>query len=224
MNYYDTVYGNGQKQESAVAMDKQNDSGERIYVISCRDGDSHILNLIQDVKKSSDGGHSFDVVVDPDKDEKGNKHFVDGDGSDQIHSITSTNADLDLRKVLLSGIKDISCVAGSAIADPSYPDRNLEDPVEALKKIESKCNTLLSGNGISFGWGIKDALVTLIKNTKNGIKNCDNPPRPEWTPKEELEFILWSLKKHYGELVESQQKDTDAVAPAPEETVVDKEQ
>lgn len=158
MNYYDSVYG---QQQPAIAMDKRSpsDTGEKIYVITCHDADGQLLRLLQSVQKAGNCGHSFDIVVDPDSKDK-ETIFWDGDGSDRISTITSTNAELDLRKVLLANINTIRNIARPAIPDPDELDKKLDDPIEALKKIEYSCDALLDGNSIDFG-SDRDSLITV---------------------------------------------------------------
>lgn len=205
MNYYDSIY---KQQKTAVAMDKKapSQTGEKIYVITCHDADGQLLKLLQTVRDAGNCGHSFDIVVDPDAKEK-TTIFWDGDGSDRISSITSNNAELDLRKVLLANINTMRCIARHAIPDPDEPDKKLDNPIEAIKKIEYTCDTLLDGNSIDFGNGVKDMLDSLIKNANRYIKNCDTPPSEKWTPKEDFEHLLWCLKHYYERMVESQKND-----------------
>lgn len=206
MNYYDSLYG---KPTSAVVMDKKSSSstGEKVYVITCHDADGSLLELLQAVRDFGNCGHSFEIVVDPDAGNKKKSIFWDGDGSDRIDSITSTSAELDLRKVLLANINTIKWIVRGAIPDKNYPDDKPDDPIEALKKIGCTCDTLLDGNGIDFGYGVKEMLDSLIKNANDYIKNCDNPPSEKWTPKEDFEHLLWCLKHYYERMVESQKND-----------------
>lgn len=206
MNYYDSLYG---QQKTAVAMDKKSPSqtGEKIYVITCHDADGQLLKLLQAVRDTGNCGHSFDIVVDPDA-EKKTTIFWDGDGSDRISSITSNNAELDLRKVLLANINTMRYIARPAIPDPDEPDKKLDDPIEALKKIEYTCDALLDGNSIDFGNGVKEMLDCFINNAKDYIKACDAVPKEwdqNWTPKEGFEHLLWCFKHYYERMVKSQE-------------------
>lgn len=208
MNYYDSLYG---QQKTAVAMDKKSPSqtGEKIYVITCHDADGQLLKLLQAVMDTGNCGHSFDIVVDPDA-EKKTTIFWDGDGSDKISTITSTNAELDLRKVLLANLNHIKHIAGRAIPDPDFPSQKPDDPMEALKKIESTCQTMLKGNGIDFGYGIKEMLDCFINNAKDYIKACDAVPKEwnqNWTPKEGFEHLLWCFNHYYERMVKSQEAE-----------------
>lgn len=203
MNYYDSLYG---QQKTAVVMDKKGPSqtGEKIYVITCHDAEGQLLKLLQAVRDIGNCGHSFDIVVDPDA-EKKTTIFWDGDGSDRISTITSTNAELDLRKVLLANLNHIKYLARRAIPDPDSQGQKPDDPMETLKKIENTCQAMLAGNGIDFGYGIKGMLDLFIENAKRYMKYCDTPPNETWTPKEGFEHMLWCFKHDYERMVKSQE-------------------
>ena len=56
------------------------------YTLLCSDPDGIIYSLLDEIRKRTSIGHSFHVVIDKDdKDEV--TAFIDGDGSDKIHSI-----------------------------------------------------------------------------------------------------------------------------------------
>lgn len=56
------------------------------YTLLCSDPDGIIYSLLDEIRKRTSIGHSFHVVIDKDdKDEI--TAFIDGDGSDKIHSI-----------------------------------------------------------------------------------------------------------------------------------------
>ena len=64
---------------------KEND-GEITYMVKCKDNEGVIKELIEYIGANGNGGHSFEIVVDPDMTkEEGKKSFYwDGDGSDRI--------------------------------------------------------------------------------------------------------------------------------------------
>ncbi len=60
-------------------------------IISVRDNDKALYNLLQYIKSLSDKGHMFDVIVDPDTEYK--KAFeIDGDGAFGIANIILNKA------------------------------------------------------------------------------------------------------------------------------------
>jgi|GEM_PF-778499 len=65
---------------------KGKNGGKRI-VIECRDPDNSIQDLLEYLKKTAGGGHSFDVIVDPDNPDHEKQFGIDGDGADEIYSI-----------------------------------------------------------------------------------------------------------------------------------------
>ena len=56
------------------------------YTLLCSDPDHVIYNLLDEIRKQTIYGHSFDVVIDPGT-SNSITAFVDGDGCDKIHSI-----------------------------------------------------------------------------------------------------------------------------------------
>ena len=57
-----------------------------IYQVYCNDRDGQLKKLIEYIGQNGNGGHSFDIVVDPDDESK--KSFGwDGDGSDRIFKV-----------------------------------------------------------------------------------------------------------------------------------------
>lgn len=74
------------------------------YTLLCSDPDRVIYSLLDEIRKRTNIGHSFDVVIDKDdKDEV--TAFIDGDGSDKIHSIevqeVKKTYTIDLAKLVL---------------------------------------------------------------------------------------------------------------------------
>ena len=51
-----------------------------------RDEDDNLEKILDDIKKSGNIGHTFDIVIDPDE-KGGRKYGWDGDGADHIHYI-----------------------------------------------------------------------------------------------------------------------------------------
>lgn len=62
---------------------------EYIYEIKCRDGEGTLKEILECIKACGNIGHTFDVVVDPDKEEglSERKFNWDGDGADYISEI-----------------------------------------------------------------------------------------------------------------------------------------
>lgn len=82
------------------------------YILLCADPDGVIYSLLDEIRKRTVIGHSFDVVVDKDdKDEV--TVFIDGDGSDKIHSIEVQKVEktytIDLEKLKQDANNLASC-------------------------------------------------------------------------------------------------------------------
>ena len=72
------------------------DKYEKHYILTVTDIDDKILNMLEHIKSTANGGHSFDVVVDPNTDNEA-KFYIDGDGMDRI---------IDIRVDTYDGIKE----------------------------------------------------------------------------------------------------------------------
>lgn len=58
----------------------------KTIIITCRDQDNTLEDLLNSIKTIGNTGHSFSIIVDPD--EKGREKFEwDGDGTDHIFKI-----------------------------------------------------------------------------------------------------------------------------------------
>ena len=77
----------GKKVDVSVKVPELRD-GERRIIITCRDTEKSIENLIRAIQGTANPGHSFPVVIDPDDSDYCQKFFIDGDGSDYIGDIT----------------------------------------------------------------------------------------------------------------------------------------
>lgn len=72
--------------------EKLNESNEKdmyIYKVVCRDSEGTLKELIEYIGANGNGGHSFEIVVDPNmtKEEGKRSFFWDGDGSDRVEKV-----------------------------------------------------------------------------------------------------------------------------------------
>lgn len=88
-------------------MDSAGNQNNTRYIIDCRDPDGHILKMLKHIKNIANGGHSFDVVTDPEDSQARKEFFIDGDGPDHINSISVTQSKYDVTGVLLAAIQRI---------------------------------------------------------------------------------------------------------------------
>lgn len=74
------------KFKNYIENSKEKNSGIVIYTIKCKDRDNNLKDLIEYIKENGNGGHSFEIIVDP-KSESEKTFGWDGDGSDYIQDI-----------------------------------------------------------------------------------------------------------------------------------------
>jgi len=70
-------------------------SGGYKITIECTDqaAEECLIGLLEYIKKNSDPGHSFGIVVDPDMRENKQSFYMDGDGNSYIKSIKAERFD-----------------------------------------------------------------------------------------------------------------------------------
>lgn len=69
---------------------ESNNNKDSTITITLNDPDNIIMGLLNDIKNTSEQGHSFDILVDPDAEqveELPRSYTVDGDGSFRILDI-----------------------------------------------------------------------------------------------------------------------------------------
>lgn len=152
MNYFTYLFNDKDK----VAQDKKTDYREKkFYTVECVDGDERLKELLTYIAKNGNGGHSFDIVVDP-GDKQNERHFFwDGDGSDRINAVvkTTTADDKELVGILLTAL--------NRICSRTYPyayssDEEATNGRIALQDIQDIANSILDGAG--FEDGLEEAL------------------------------------------------------------------
>jgi hypothetical protein len=76
------------RMDDAARIDGFGDSkGDKRITIDCNDQSNGFQELLEYLKNNSDGGHSFNIVVDPGDPEREKTFGLDGDGADRIYSI-----------------------------------------------------------------------------------------------------------------------------------------
>lgn len=65
-----------------------------IYEVTCRDPEGSLKDIIECIGACGNTGHGFSVIVDPDEPEglSQRKFYWDGDGSDYLHSVKTTQS------------------------------------------------------------------------------------------------------------------------------------
>lgn len=68
------------------------DSSEKVVTLVINDAEDQIIDLIKCIQSIANAGHSFNVVVDPDNEDYKNEFYIDGDGSDKINEIKTSDS------------------------------------------------------------------------------------------------------------------------------------
>ena len=187
MDYFSWLKCRNSDGSKAVAEDESIKGGNVRYLIDCSDRDGKLFELIKYIAKNGNGGHSFNIVVDPGT-ESERKFGWDGDGSDHIRSVSKCKKDDDLVGLLMANINTMRWIAKGAIPDDDIADvrQKVDDPIETLKKIEYTCDTLLDGD-------LRDNLRSPMDLCRLIIGNCDNIEKgnhqPDWTEKDAINHI-----------------------------------
>ena len=150
MNYYSYLYG-----EKVAEYKKSEYNSKKYYLIECKDGEHQLRDLINYIGKNGNGGHSFDIVVDPD-DKQNEKHFFwDGDGPDRIHAVVESKSgdDKELVGILLAALQRVQSISWVAKYDDNPEVGKYQS---ALQSINDIVTPLLEGAGLDDY--MKDAL------------------------------------------------------------------
>lgn len=72
---------------------ESNSNKDITITITLSDPDNVIMSMLNDIKSTSEQGHSFDILVDPDAEQVGElprSYTVDGDGAFRIIKISQS--------------------------------------------------------------------------------------------------------------------------------------
>lgn len=184
--------------------------GDVRYLIDCNDQDHNLFELIKYIAKIGNTGHSFSITVDPGADTE--KSFGwDGDGSDSIRAVTKCERDDDLVGLLMANVNTIRHIARPAIPDPEEPNEKTDDPIEALKKIEYTCDTLLDGQ-LRETFDTTEELCRLIIEKCDDYKGGPTPDNPNWTNEDSFNHIKEICENHLKRMKQVTKEDDKAVA------------
>lgn len=163
--------------------------GKYVYVVSCNDRDGTLFRLLKAIGRHGNCGHSYDIVLDPDSQGKGETFFWDGDGSDRIENVAKLEEGDDLAAMLLANLHQIKWMCDDAIpANKKGLKDSMEepeakkpvDPIATLKEIQTRCEAATDGY-------VRDGVYALPVSTLKTIK--------EWlTPKDadvDLDHVRW---------------------------------
>lgn len=169
-NFYSYMYG------EKAAMDKAPKKKALTggYFVFCRDRDGTLKRLIEAIGKHGNGGHSYDIVLEPDSKSEKEAFFWDGDGSDRIESIIAIpkgeGDDNALVRMCLQTLDSINMQAKEASRKEregwDEPPPTEEEREQILNDIIHDSNLLLRGAKY------EDNPHRELENIKAYCKNC----------------------------------------------------
>ena len=150
MNYYQYLYG-----DKFVQDKKETYKTKKFYTVECIDSDGELKDLLNYIGKNGNGGHSFDIVVDP-GDKQNERHFFwDGDGADRINAVvkTTTDDDKELVGILLTALNRIYM---RTFIESQNSEEDAKNCRIAIQDISDIANDII--RGANFDDGLQDAL------------------------------------------------------------------
>lgn len=154
-NFYSYLFGQNQKANTdKVAEDKapREKSLTGGYFVFCNDANGTLKRLIEAIGKHGNGGHSYEIVIDPDYEKEKESFFWDGDGSDRIESIIAIpkgdGKENPLLRMCLQTLKSINMQAEEAAREHEEfgePPPSAEDKKHILNDIIHDSNMILRG-------------------------------------------------------------------------------
>ena len=164
-------------------------SGKNVYVVSCKDRDGRLFDMLKAIGRHGNGGHSYDIVLDPDSQGKGETFFWDGDGSDRIENVVKLEEGDDLAAMLTANMKHIEWMCDVAIPpDKKDPNDSMEepetrkpvDPIATLKEIKARCEAATDGY-------VREVVYSTPVATLNLLKECLTPKDADV----DLDHVRW---------------------------------
>lgn len=209
-NFLEFQYKKPATSESVAQDAAPKRKGDVRYLIDCNDQDHNLFELIKYIAKNGNCGHSFSIIVDPGS-ESERKFGWDGDGSDRISSVTKCEKDDDLVGLLMANVNTMRWIAKGAIPDDDIADvrQKVDDPIEALKKIEYTCDTLLDGD-------LRDNLRSPMDLCRIIIGNCEDMVKgnhqANWTDRDAINHIKEICEGYLKDVKRITKEDDKAVA------------
>lgn len=150
MNFYSYMFGDN------VAQDKKESyNTKKFYTVECIDSDGRLKDLLTYIGENGNGGHSFDIVVDP-GDKKNERHFFwDGDGADRINAVVkaTTDDDKELVGILLTALHRIYMRTFIESQNSEEDEKKCRIALQDISDIAGDIT-----RGADFEDGLKDAL------------------------------------------------------------------
>ena len=195
MNYYEYLFGDKQVMDKAPSRDA--------YMVLCNDAEGTIPRLINAIGKHGNGGHSYEIVLDPDTKEK-ESFFWDGDGSDRIDGVVKIEKEGDdkdgkiaLINMLLHTLDSIKWQADEPVdmESPKFREENeppmtREQMLQVFKDIQHDAHLCLSGcEFVNEERRALNSIKEYCKNEIGFINGEGRSPKLHIEAKEVLEHI-----------------------------------
>lgn len=179
-NFFSYLFDQNKSALDKVAEDKapKEKSMTGGYFVFCNDSEGTLKRLIEAIGKHGNGGHSYEIVIDPDYEKEKESFFWDGDGSDRIESIIAIpkgdGKENPLLRMCLKTLRSINMQAQEATReheDFGEPPPSAEDKKHILNDIIHDSNMILRGaNYVDNYRGSLETIKSYCENDLDGLK------------------------------------------------------
>lgn len=150
------------------------------YFVFCKDSEGTLRRLIEAIGKHGNGGHSYDIVIDPDRKEEKETFFWDGDGSDRVNEIIAIQEGQGKDNPLVN----MCLVTMDSIRDQAEEgSRTIEEGVDAEESLtkEQRLNEIFNNiihdsnlvlKGFQYEDEEKENLRRAVANIRAYCENC----------------------------------------------------
>lgn len=196
-NFFSFFYGQSKRSEiERVAEDKapKDKSLTGGYFVFCNDSEGTLKRLIEAIGKHGNGGHSYEIVLDPDYKEKKESFFWDGDGSDRIESIIAIpkgeGKENPLLRICLQTLRSVKMQAEEAEREHEEygePPPSAEEKKHILNDIIHDTDMIL--RGANYVDNVRGNLETIKAYCENDLSGLKDGSIKDLTVQEVLEHI-----------------------------------
>lgn len=198
-SFYDYMFSVNQKSPSEKAVEDKAPKEKSLvggYFVFCNDRDGTLKSLIEAIGKHGNGGHTYDIVLDPDYKDETETFCWDGDGSDRIDSIIAIpegkGKDNPLIRMCLQTLDSINMQAKELSREKEEwgaPPPSAEEKRKMLDDIIHDSNLILKGASYKDAYyDACDTIRSFIKNAKDAYAKGEHPQTIE-NLMEDLEHI-----------------------------------
>lgn len=196
-NFFDYMYGVNKKHtDENVVEDK---APKKVltggYFVFCNDADGTLKRLIEAIGKHGNGGHSYDIVLDPDREDEKEIFFWDGDGSDRIDSIIAIPEGEGKENVLVRMcLQTLDSINMQAKEASRKERKEWEEPPPTEEEREQILNDIIHDShiilkGANYVDNPRRNLRTIKEYCENDIKGLKDVEIKDLTVQEVLEHV-----------------------------------